>query len=133
MENVILPICICVILPIAIVLIVKLSSMYKCKNRTKVLLAAIETGQNINSDKLAEFLQESTPSPREIANRRLLWGCICFLIGVVFLVFGGAIINSYEKDSLMSIIIGGIAMAIGISFIIVYFVSLKQIPVKDQE
>ena len=93
------PISICAILPISIVLVVFLASMYSEKKRAQVLIKAIEANNSIDADKLADALRKPKKTALEILNRRLLWGCIFSLIGIAF----------------------------GASFLIVYFATRKQV------
>ena len=114
------PISICAILPISIVLVVFLASMYSEKKRAQVLIKAIEANNSIDADKLADALRKPKKTALEILNRRLLWGCIFSLIGIALLVLG--FINKTEFFSF-----GGLSLALGASFLIVYFATRKQV------
>ena len=124
-----IPIFICAIMPIAIVLIVYLASMNSENKRAKVLIKAIESNNTIDADKLAEALQKPKKTPLEILNARLLRGCIFFFIGIVLLIIGGM---NYSPDNVTdeavaALIFGGCSSAIGISYLIVFLVTRKQI------
>lgn len=126
-----LPIFICVVLPIAITAIIYASSMFSDRQRTKVLLKAIESNNSIDADKLAETLQKPGKSATEILNLRLLRGCIFTLIGIALCIVSlVAVINGeklFEDDAAtVPLVFGGISVAIGISYLIVYFVTRKQ-------
>lgn len=134
MEEIVIPIGICVVLPVAIVLIVSLARMYSENKRTQIIVKAIEANNSIDADKLAESLKKPTRSAREMLNLRLLRGCICSLIGLVLVVIG--LVNMYGAGSSFASVkeiwmCGGVLFAIGISYLIVYFLTRKQI--KDTE
>lgn len=131
MEHVLVPIFICVVLPVAIVLIFGIVSMNSDNKRAQILIKAIEANNSIDADKLAEALQKPKKSPREILNRRLLCGCIFALIGLFLCIVG--IVNlcsgAYLGSDIVTrpLIFGGLSVAVGISFLIVYFVSRKDV------
>lgn len=126
------PIFFCAIMPIAIVLIVFLTSMNSENKRAKVLIKAIESNYSIDADKLAEALSKPKKTPQEILNLRLLRGCIFFLIGLALVVY--CLITAYSTGEAIGLdayttplIIGLISIAIGVSYLVVYFVTRGQI------
>lgn len=126
-----IPIFICVVLPIAIVAIVFAAAMNNDNKRAKVLIKAIESDCGIDADKLAEALQKPKKTAREILNLRLLRGCIFSFIGLALCIVGG-VSNSlgaeFSSDSVtVSFVFGGASLAIGLSYMVVYFVTRKQI------
>ena len=131
------PIFICAILPMTIVLIVFISVMNSDNKRAKVLIKAIEANNNIDTDRLAEALQKPRKTLREKLYGRLLRGCIFTLAGLFISIIG--IVNlcmgtSFESDSVtVPLMFGGISIAVGISFLIVYFVTRKQIEDDDKK
>lgn len=136
MHNLV-PIFICAILPMSIVLIVFIAIMNSDNKRAKVLIKAIEANNNIDTDRLAEALQRPRKSLREKLYGRLLRGCIFTLaglfvgaVGVVNLCTG----STFEADPVtVPLVFGGASLAVGISFLIVYFVTRKQIEASDEK
>ena len=131
MTSVLVPIFICVVLPVSIVLIVFLTAMNSDNKRAKILIKAIEAGNGFDADKLAEALRKPQKSPREILNLRLLRGCIFGFIGLGLVIVGLA---SYACGSLFSadpvtvpLFLGAPCLAIGLSYIIVYVVTRKDV------
>ncbi len=120
---------ICAIMPIAIVLIIYLASINGENQRAKVLIKAIESNNNIDADKLADAMQKPKKSALEILNGRLLRGCIFFFIGIVLTIIGGINYSADggSDDATMPLIFGGISLAIGLSYLIVFFVTRKQL------
>ena len=132
LENIIslfIPIGFCVVVPIAIVWIVFKTIMNKDNRRTEVLIEAIRSNNNIDTDKLAEAMTKSNRTPTEILNLRLLRGCMFSLSGIALLIcsliFNLNGIFILEIDPFL--IIGSALLAIGISYMIVYFVTGKTI------
>lgn len=129
--EVLIPIFICAVLPIAIVLIVYAASINNDNKRTAVLLKALETDKNVDIDRLAESLQKPRKTERERLNLRLLRGCMfsfaglaLFTIGIVSLCMG----SEFASDAVtMPLILGGISLGIGVSYLVVYFVTRKEV------
>lgn len=124
-----IPIGICVIVPIAVVWIVFKTFMNKDNRRTEVLIEAIKSNNDIDTDKLAETMAGRSRTPEEILNLRLLRGCIFSLAGLA--VLGATLIfyfiNEYIENECIGLflIAGLISVAIGISYLIVYYVTRK--------
>lgn len=131
MENTLVPIFICAILPIAVVLITSLTEMNRENKRTQIIIRAIEANKDVDADKLIEALKKPRKTAREILNRRLLCGCIFSLIGVLLAIVG--IVNLVSGTEISAdpvavpFVFGGISLAVGISFLIVYYVTRKQV------
>lgn len=130
-EDIVVPIFVSCILPIAIALIVARVRINSDNRRTQILMKAIEAGNDLNADKLAEALRKPRKSAREILNRRLLLGCMFTLVGLAFMAIGipawieeGTFTTSEASDPMT---IGLVAMGIGASFLIVYFATRKDI------
>lgn len=131
MSEVLVPIFVCVVLPVAIVLIVFLASMNSDNKRAKIIIKAIEANNMIDADKLSEALQKPKKTARELLNARLLRGCIFSLVGLFLCIIGIANYcagSDFSSDPVtVSLILGGASIAVGISYLIVYFVTRKQI------
>ena len=131
LVSIIVPIFICVVLPVSIVLIVYLASMNSDNKRAKILIKAIESGTAIDTDKLADALRKPRKTARELLNLRLLRGCIFSILGAFMLLLsivgfyaGGDFADEFGFDVLFC---SAIFLAIGVSYLIVYFVSRKQL------
>ena len=77
MESIIavlIPIFICVVLPVLIVWIVFRAAMNNDNKRAEVLIKAIEANNGIDADRLADALGKPRKTAREILNLRLLLG-----------------------------------------------------------
>jgi len=137
MADVLVPIFVCVVLPVAIVLIVFLAVMNSDNKRAAVIIKAIEVGGGVDIDKLAESLQKQKKSAREILNLRLLRGCMFTLVGLSLIIVGIAnLIAGAEFSSdpvTVPMVCGAPFLAVGISYLIVYFVTRKQLPEHESE
>jgi len=126
MTSIIIPIFVCVILPVSIVLIDNITAINRNKTRASVLMKAIECNNNIDANKLAEAFAEPRKSAREILNLRLLRGCIFSLIGLGLIIVGvTGLLNEIAVS--IPLILGGASLAIGISYLVVYFVTRREI------
>lgn len=130
MEDVLVPIFICVVLPVALVGLILTPKINSDNKRARVLIKAIESNCNIDADKLAESLRQPRKTAREILNLRLLRGCIFSLIGIALGAVGiwnGIVEEDFEGDTaVFTLMFGGISLAIGLSYLVVYFVTRKQ-------
>lgn len=131
MEDILVPIFICAVMPVAIVLIVFLASMNSDNKRAQVLIKAVESNNGIDADKLAEALGKPKKTPLEILHGRLLKGCIFSLIGLLLIIVGIIALatgSEFSSDPVeVPMMFGGVSMAVGISYLIVYFVTRKDI------
>lgn len=129
--DILVPISICVVLPIAIVLIIFMTAMNSDNKRAKVLIKAIEANNNIDADKLAAALAKPRKTPLEILNKRLLRGCMFTFIGIALIIVALVSLASgteFANDSVtVPMIFGGALLAIGLSYLVVYFVTRKQV------
>ena len=133
MDGILVPIAVCVVLPVMIVWLINRTRQNETNRKTEIMLKAIESGATIN----AEFFksQQDQKAPKTIKERllkRLSGGCICTLTGLALEAVG--IVNYVKWDGTMSndfavvpMILGGILLGIGISLIIVFFVGKKML------
>lgn len=126
---ILVPLGICVVLPVLIVFFITRISTNSDNKRAEVLIKAIECNANIDADKLTEALSKSKKTPLEVLNLRLLRGCIFTLLGVAAAVTAAILgHNVPDMNSQYPVIMAaGFCLAIGISYLIVYFVSRKSV------
>lgn len=124
LVETIVPIFVCVVLPVAIVWIIFSTARNSDNKRAEVLIKAIENNANIDADKLAEALNKKPKTPQQIFAGSLLRGCIFTLVGVALALW--VPLADLESDSRsLAIIFSGISLAIGISYLIVCYVNRK--------
>lgn len=136
MENLV-PISICVILPIAIVLIRAIASMNSDNRRAQILIKAIETNNSIDANSIAQALGRTGKTDRQILNARLLRGCMFTLTGVMLILVGllSVFFGSSFGDDPVSVpmMLGALLVAVGASYLIVFFVTRKQLQNKEEK
>lgn len=127
-EDFVFPLFLCVVLPITIVLIVSRLKMNRDNKRAEIIIKALESNADVDADKLIESLNQSQRSERgDVQNRRLLRGCIFSLLGLVAIIAG--VVFAFNGESVSkALLLGGGFLAIGASYMIVYFVSRTNVP-----
>ena len=136
MEDILILLGICVVLPVMIVWLVTRARQNETNKKTEIMLKAIESGATIDANFFKE--KQGAKTIKERLLKRLAGGCIFTLMGVVFTVIGFV-----NKDMMTEIhmqpdsftipcIFGGIFFAIGIGLLIVFFVGKKML-VKEME
>ena len=129
--RILVPIFICVVLPVAIVWIVFRYINNKTNRQTEVILAAIQTNPNVDAEKLIETLRKKDRSPIEIINRKLLRGSIFTLIGVAFALI--ASLGDVDEVETGCWVVCGVCGAIGIGFLISYIFLITHKAVLNKE
>lgn len=131
MVDILVPIFVCVVLPVAIVGIYYWSQINAENKRAEILMKAIEANCGPDADKLAEALQKPRKTAREILNLRLLRGCMFTFVGLGLCVVGivsACMGTEFASDPVMvPLVFGGASLAIGLSYLVVYFVTRKQV------
>ena len=134
LVQLLVPLGVCVALPVLIVWIVFRNLSNSDNKRAEVLIEAIRANNDIDTETLAKAFSKPRKTPREIMQQRLLRGCSFGLSGLV-VSLGVAlmlILNVIDIEEFCTLlIIGLISFSIGVSNLIVYFVTRKQIPATD--
>ena len=133
MEEILIPIGICVVLPVMIVWLINRTRQNETNRNTEIMLKAIESGATIDSDLFKAQQEQKAPKTiKERLLKRLSGGCICTLTGLTLETVG--IVNYIKWDGTTSndsavvpMIIGGILLGIGVSLIVVFFVGKKML------
>ncbi|MDE6650537.1 MAG: hypothetical protein K2K45_11470 [Muribaculaceae bacterium] len=103
--------------------------------RSEIIIKAIEANNGMETSKLIDSLKKPKKSMQEIRNARLLRGCIYSLIGIALTIVGTANLLTgceFSEDPVtVPFVFGGISIALGISYLIVYFVTRNQAETKD--
>lgn len=125
--EILVPIGICVILPLGIFWLYYRAQMNKENKRTEIIMKALESNSNIDTDSLVKALENTSKTPQGIRYARLQRGCQYTLLGIALCVVF-FISNGMEIDSDMAFLMifaGAASIAVGISYLIVYLVSGK--------
>ena len=124
LEDILVPIFICAVMPAVIVWIVFHSQVTADRLRAQVLIKAIESNNGIDADKLAEAMQKPRKTPAEQQRSRLMHGCLFSLLGLSALIYALVLLFLQKPDSDF-FIVAGICLPIGISYLVVYLMSRK--------
>ena len=124
-----LPLCICVVLPI---MVVWLWTRMKTRNndkRAEIVLEALKKDNDIDAGKLVEALASPKKTALEVLHNRLMYGCRFSLVGIAILICSYASYLKFYDDGIWYnlLVVGSIVLAIGISFLVVYFVTRKSV------
>lgn len=121
--EILIPIGVAVVLPVAIVAIVFKSALASDRNRKEIILAALEKNPNLDVEDLVKRMKKSNKLIKEKLLARLERGCLCCLMGVAFvlLYFFLSVLNEFL------IITGAALIAVGIAFLVSYFVGRRML------
>lgn len=123
LVETLVPIGVAVVLPVAIVAIVFKSALTSDRNRKEIILAALEKNPNLDVEDLVKRMKKSNKLIKEKLLARLERGCLCCLMGVAFVLL--YFFLSVQNEFL--IITGPALIAIGIAFLISYFVGRRML------
>lgn len=123
LVELLIPLGVAVVLPITIVAIVFKSVLASERNRKEIILAALEKNPNLNVEDLVKRMKKSEKLIKEKLLAKLQRGCLCCLMGValVLLYFFLSVQNEFF------IIAGTALIAIGIAFLVGYFVGRRML------
>ena len=139
MEDIILPIFMCVVMPVAIVWLVMRAKQNETNKMAEIMLKAIEAGIPLDPD----FFKTQTRTLHKRLKERQLGcltaACILIALGLGSILVGAIIIliNNWTYDtaptaySLLTFA-GGLVLVIGIALLVVYFIR-KRILAKELE
>lgn len=123
LVEILIPIGVAVVLPVAIVAIVFKSALASDRNRKEIILAALEKNPNLDVEDLVKRMKKSNKLIKEKLLARLEHGCLCCLMGVAFVLL--YFFLSVQKEILL--IAGTALIAIGIAFLVSYFVGRRML------
>lgn len=129
-----IPIAICVVLPVLIVWIFYRHATNKDNKNAEIIIKAIENNSSIDADSLVEALGKKQKTPREVLQLRLLRGCIFTFIGIaagIYSVIAASTTAYFDINEQPSFIVAGLGLAIGIAYLVVYFITRKNIADND--
>ena len=124
LVQLLVPIGVAVVLPIAIVAIVFKSALASERNRKEIVLAALEKNPDIDVEELMKNLKKSEKLIKEKLLARLERGCLCCLMGVAFMLL--YFFLGVQSEDLI-VVVGAALIAIGIAFLISYFVGRRML------
>ena len=121
---------ICVVLPLMVIWLINKRKNHEIDKKTEVLMALLEKNPDLDPVEVMNKLNMSQNSVRKPLKQKLLeqllTGCIFLLVGAV-LFFTHLANMIFLGSKTMGVVGGGVLAAIGIAFIIYYFVSRKML------
>lgn len=124
LVQLLVPMGVAVVLPIAIVAIVFKSALASERNRKEIVLAVLEKNPDIDVEQLMKNLKKSEKLIKEKLLARLERGCLCCLMGVAFMVL--YFFLGVQGEDLI-VVVGAALIAIGIAFLVSYFVGRRML------
>lgn len=124
LVQILVPIGVAVVLPIAIVAIVFRSALASERNRKEIVLAVLEKNPDIDVEQLMKNLKKSEKLIKEKLLARLERGCLCCLMGMAFMVL--YFFLGVQGEDLI-VVVGAALIAIGIAFLISYFAGRRML------
>lgn len=129
MEDVLIPICVCCVLPISIVLIVFIYRNRALAQKTEVIKLAIEKGAKIDPDTLMDALSGRNSKSKTVMSRllnRLTWGILLLLTGLV----SGIVLLCQGPDAMPDskyVVVSIVSLSVGVALLVSYFVGRKML------
>lgn len=123
LEDILVSLGVVVALPVLIMAIIFKSVMAADRNRKEIILAALEKNPNLNVEDLVKRMNKSEKLIKEKLLAKLQRGCLCCLMGVAFVLL--CFFLSVQNEIL--IIAGTALIAIGIAFLVGYFVGRRML------
>ncbi|MBD5175042.1 MAG: hypothetical protein HDT06_04410 [Bacteroidales bacterium] len=128
-TQIVVPVAICVVLPVTVVWLTTRMKMNNDKLRSEVLIKAIETNKDIDADKLAEALARPAKTERDVLFSRLKRGVLFSVLAVLCTILAIVVyLTDFESNAqnVLALVAAG-SYAIGIGNLVVYFVSKPHI------
>ena len=123
-EGIIVPIGICVVLPIVIVWLVLRARKNETDRKAEIMLKAIEAGAPIDPNLLKVNTKKKAKTIKQDLLERLTGASVTSALGVAMILL--SVFTDYESAyDIPFPVFGGILIAIGIALFIVYFVGTK--------
>ena len=131
MEDILLPIFICVVLPVTIVWLVSRSKQNETNKKAEIMLKAIEAGVPVDME---QFNTEKK-APKTIKQdllEKLSGACITTLMGIAFIglyffnEYGPGVPKGFFFENTAPVA-GGVLLAVGIGLFISYFAGKKML------
>lgn len=123
LEDILVPIAICVVLPVLVVWIINRRRMNADNLRARVLSEAIQHNADLDADKLAEAMRKPQKSPEQIRQFRLTIGLITTFMAITMVAFAIYINPMADKDNSLFILCAAILAPVGLGNLISYYMT----------
>lgn len=131
MEDFLVPIFICVVLPVAIVWLVARTKQNETNRKAEIMLKAIEAGTPVDLDMFKSDAKVAKTIKQDLLEK-LNGACITTFMGVAFLTLGilRVVITDFGRSTFLNkfwLPAGGVLLAVGIGLFVTYFVGKKML------
>jgi len=129
LVQILVPISICVVLPVLIIWIYFRSVMNRDNKNAEIVIKAIESDSVVDADRLVAALGKQEKTPLQILQTRLLRGSIFTFVGLGAAVFAAIMAYNLPENHVQypSLLVSFLSLAIGIAYLVVYFVTRKSV------
>lgn len=117
-----IPICICVVLPVMIVWLVTRARTKKTEKKMDVLMKAIENGAEVDPDMFVETTEGKPKSVKMELLNKLGTGVMFSLMGLVFIILAACNVQAFPAWGYYA---GIPLMAVGIGNLVSYFYGVR--------
>ena len=130
-EDFLIPIFICVVLPVAIVWLVARTKQNETNRKAEIMLKAIEAGTPVDLDMFKSDAKVSKTIKQDLLEK-LNGACITTFMGIAFLTLGilRIAITDFGRSTFLNkfwLPACGVLLAVGIGLFITYFVGKKML------
>ena len=131
MEDILVPIFVCVVLPVTIVWLVSRAKQNETNKKAEIMLKAIESGATVDMNQFNTAKKKPQTIKQDLLDK-FSGACITSLMGVAFIglyflnVYGHGLPKGLMFDDLFPVA-GGVMLAVGIGLFISYFVGKKML------
>ena len=130
LVQLLIPIFVCCVLPIMVVWLTLRNKKNETDKRTQIVLAAIEKNPEMDIQELLKKMAPKEKLLKEKLLEKLQTGCLATIVGVALLGVSFYIdcMGGMKTSKLhMMYIGGGICMAVGIAYLVSYFLGKKML------
>lgn len=127
LTELLVPIGICVALPISIVYLILKRKIISENNKKEIILAALEKNADVNIEELVKKTSAPDKLLKEKLLRKLQWGLMAVVLGIGLLIYAILVGNSLAVY-LQLYVVGCVAiLAIGVSLLFTYLMGKKML------
>lgn len=133
LTQMLVPLGVCVVLPVLVVWIYYRSLTNRDNKNAEIIIKAIESNSTIDADKLVAALGKREKTPAQVLQVRLLRGCIFTLLGIAAAVIAVFVYRAEDFFAFSILTTSGFCLAVGLAYLIVYFVTRKSVRNADSK
>ena len=132
MEEIFVPIFVCVVLPVTIVWLVARTKQNETNKKAEIMLKAIENGAQVDLEQFNTAVKKSPKTIKQDLLEKFTGACITGIMGIAFLSLG--ILKTLDWEFGRNMFLnkfwlpaGGVLLAVGIGLFISFFVGRKML------